>query len=115
MEEKTIFAKILEKSIPAKIVFENEDVLSFLDNDPQAPVHVLVIPKKKQTYISESPEHDAEQMGRLLQGVALTARTLELEESGYRVVINNGASANQTVFYLHAHILAGRTMHWPPG
>ncbi len=113
--QPTLFEKILNKEISADVVFENEYVLAFTDIQPQAPVHVLVIPKKKLAFISECPEHDATYMGHFLQGVALTARALKLEKDGYRVVINNGASAAQTVFYLHAHILAGRQLHWPPG
>lgn len=115
MEEDTIFDKIVRKEISADIIFENDYVMAMHDINPQAPTHVLVLPKKKLAFISDCPEHDTEEMGHFIQGIALTARALSLEDQGYRVVINNGAMANQTVFYLHAHILSGRRMDWPPG
>lgn len=115
MNEKTIFEKIISGEIPADIVYENEYVLAFKDLSPQAPVHVLVIPKKKIARIADALEMSAEDMGHFLHGITLTARTLNLEENGYRVVINNGTDAIQTVEYLHAHILGGRLLAWPPG
>ncbi len=116
MSEQTIFDKILSGMIPAEVVYEDEFVVAFKDVNPQAPVHVLVIPRKKLARVAEvdSALSDKE-AGGFLHGIAKTARALNLESRGYRVVMNNGRDAKQTVEYLHAHILAGRTMDWPPG
>ena len=115
MNADTIFDRILRKELPARIVHEDETVLAFHDAHPQAPVHVLVIPKKKVASLDRLEELSAEEAGRFLQAVAAVARKLELAESGYRVVINCGPDANQSVDYLHAHILGRRHMRWPPG
>lgn len=112
---ETIFDKILAKQIPANVVYEDERVLAFRDVNPQAPVHVLVIPKVKVARLQEMKDRDAAQVGAFLQGVAKVASELGLEKNGYRVVINNGRDGQQTVEYLHAHILGGRALHWPPG
>ncbi len=114
MSEKTIFDRILTREAPARVVHEDQDVLAFHDVNPQAPVHVLVIPKRRAVDMSELEQKGPEEMGRFFQGVARVARLLELE-GGYRVVVNNGAQARQSVAYLHAHILGGRRMGWPPG
>ena len=112
---KTIFEKILDRSVPADIVFENEYVLSFRDVNPQAPVHVLVIPKTPMQSIAEADNVPVNILGHFMQGIALTARTLFLEKEGYRVVFNTGKNALQTVPYIHAHIIGGRKCTWPPG
>lgn len=113
--EETIFDKIIAGDTEADIVFRNDDVIAFRDINPQAPVHVLVVPLTRMTSIAESTTHDAAVMGRLVHGIAATARELGLEENGYRVVFNTGRDALQTVPYIHAHILAGRKLGWPPG
>ena len=113
--EETIFDKIIAREVPADIVFENEDVLAFRDIEPQAPVHVLVIPKVRMRSLAESTDHTPEVIGRLMHGAALTARALGVEEGGYRAVLNTGKDALQTVAYLHVHLLAGRKLGWPPG
>ncbi len=116
MSIETIFDKILSGVISADVVYENEFVLAFKDANPQAPIHVLVIPKKRLSRVADIDNAlSCEEAGAFLHGIAKTARALNLESSGYRVVINNGKDAKQTVEYLHAHILAGRTMEWPPG
>ena len=115
MNADTIFDRILRKELPARIVHEDETVLAFHDAHPQAPVHVLVIPKKKVASLDGLGELSIEETGRFFLAVADVARRLGLAESGYRVVINSGRDANQTVDYLHAHILGGRHMRWPPG
>jgi len=115
MQADTVFDKILRRELPVRIVHEDGDVLAFHDARPQAPVHVLVIPKKKVASLDRLEELSAEEAGRFLQAVAAVARKLELAESGYRVVINCGPDANQSVDYLHAHILGRRHMRWPPG
>jgi histidine triad (HIT) family protein len=111
----TIFDRILRKEIPAAIVYEDERVLAFRDVNPQAPVHVLVIPKAKVAKFQELGGRDVAEVGRFFQGVADVARELRLDGPGYRIVLNNGKDGQQTVDYLHAHILGGRQMTWPPG
>jgi histidine triad (HIT) family protein len=115
MAEKTIFEKILAKEIPSESVYEDEDVYAFKDIEPQAPVHVLVIPKRKIERFQQLKSADAGETGTFFAKVAGVAEVLGLEEDGYRVVINNGKYGQQTVEYLHAHILGGRQMTWPPG
>ena len=110
----TIFGKIIRREIPADIVYEDDLALAFKDITPQAPVHILVIPKKPISQISEAKAEDQELLGHLL----LTARKVASEAglgNGYRLVINNGSDGGQTVFHLHIHILGGRPMEWPPG
>ena len=110
-----IFCKIVEGEIPAKKVYEDEDVLVFHDINPVAPVHVLIIPKKHLAKIAEITINDAELMGKLMLTARKVAEQLGVAESGFRLVINNGESANQTVFHLHIHLIGGRAMTWPPG
>lgn len=111
----TVFAKIIKREIPADIVYENDRCLAFRDVSPKAPTHILVIPKKPLVNISDCTIQDTELLGSLLLAVKDIAKELNLESSGYRVVINNGAEAGQSVFHLHLHILAGRPFSWPPG
>lgn len=113
--EETLFDKILKGEIPADVVYEDEHVLAFRDINPQAPVHVLVIPRTRIASLAESTTLPAEAVGNFIHGVTRTARALALEEGGYRVVFNTGADAQQTVAYVHAHILGGRKLSWPPG
>ena len=114
MESITIFEKIMAGEVPAEIIFENEHVIAFNDINPQAPIHVLVVPKKKIVSIAGAMDISAEDMGYFMQGVCLTARALQLDENGYRVVINHGRDGQQTVAYIHAHILGGKKLSWPP-
>jgi histidine triad (HIT) family protein len=110
----TIFMKIIRREIPARIVYEDEHCLAFHDVNPQAPIHVLVIPREPIPTLSDTrPEHEA-LLGRLLLTASRVAAQLNLTD-GYRLVINNGAAAGQTVFHLHLHLLAGRSFTWPPG
>lgn len=111
----TIFDKIIAKQIPAKIAFENDHVLAFHDIQPQAPVHVLVIPKKKIARFSDLARQDSRDTGEFFRHVAIVAAHLGLDADGYRVVVNCGRDGQQTVEYIHAHILGGRGMKWPPG
>jgi len=113
MSTDCIFCKIAKKEIPAKVVAENDQALAFVDLSPQAPTHVLVIPKKHISKVSEAGEADQ----ALLGSVLLLANQVALEHGiqDYRMVINNGESAGQTVFHLHLHLLAGRKFNWPPG
>lgn len=110
----TIFTKIIKREIPADIVYEDDVCLAFRDVNPQAPVHVLLIPKKPVASLNELSDEDAALCGHLLQTVPKVAGKLQLV-GGYRTVINTGPDGGQTVFHLHIHILGGRDLTWPPG
>lgn len=111
----TIFQRIATREVPARIVHETDEVLAFHDVNPQAPIHVLVVPKRVIPRVGEAQPGDAELLGRLLLAVGEVARQLGVRESGFRVVINHGRDAGETVPHLHLHVLAGRPLHWPPG
>ncbi|MBQ82700.1 MAG: histidine triad nucleotide-binding protein [Gammaproteobacteria bacterium] len=110
----SIFQKIIDKEIPAEILFEDDKCLVFKDINPIAPIHVLIIPKKPIEKISDSKKEDTELLGYLLLKAGDIARELGVEEA-FRLVVNNGAGAQQTVFHLHIHLIAGREFSWPPG
>ena len=107
---ETIFSKIIRKEIPADIVFEDEHVLAFRDISPQAPVHVLFVPKKPYATLNDVPPGEAELLGRLLLAAADFARREGFADSGYRVLMNVNRNGGQTVFHLHLHLLAGRAL-----
>ncbi|MDX1976139.1 MAG: histidine triad nucleotide-binding protein [Pseudanabaenaceae cyanobacterium bins.68] len=111
---ETIFSKIIERQIPADIVYEDDLCLAFRDIAPQAPVHILVIPKQPIAMIELAQPQDQALLGHLLLIAARVAQQQHLDH-GYRLVINNGADGGQTVFHLHLHILGGRSLQWPPG
>lgn len=115
MSEGTIFDKILAKELPADVVYEDDVVLAFKDISPVAPVHVLVLPKQRVSSIIAVKELDAEYLGRFLQAIPLVAKLCGVEEGGYRVVINHGQHGQETIDYLHAHIIGGKQLNWPPG
>jgi histidine triad (HIT) family protein len=115
MTAETVFDRIVKGELPARVVYEDSHVLSFHDANPQAPVHVLVIPKLRASGFDEMGERDPEEVGHFFRGIAATARSLGMSANGYRVVINSGRDGNQTVAYLHAHLLGGRRLGWPPG
>jgi histidine triad (HIT) family protein len=110
-----IFCRIIEKKIPSKIVYEDDLVTAFEDVNPQAPVHTLVVPKKHISEIHRMTENDKELVGHLFFTAKKIAADKGLDAKGYRMVINNGAGAGQTVFHLHVHLLSGRRFSWPPG
>ncbi|HEY0456730.1 MAG TPA: histidine triad nucleotide-binding protein [Verrucomicrobiae bacterium] len=112
---KTLFEKIISREIPAKIVFEDDLVLAFQDIKPAAPVHVLIVPKKAIPRLAEAAPADHQVLGHLLLKAAQVAETLGLKATGYRLVINNGRDAGESVPHLHCHILGGRNLAWPPG
>jgi len=112
---KTLFEKIIDREIPAEIVYEDDLVLAFRDIHPQAPVHVLVIPKRRIPRIAEASSDDHKIVGHLVLKAAEIASKLGVKETGYRLVINNGPNAGESVPHLHCHILGGRPMSWPPG
>nr|XP_034333167.1 uncharacterized HIT-like protein Synpcc7942_1390 [Crassostrea gigas] len=112
--EPTIFSKIVDKSIPADIIYEDEQCLAFRDVSPQAPVHFLVIPKSPIPGLSDAQDTDLQLLGHLLLTAKRVAEREDLS-NGYRLVINNGPDGAQSVYHLHIHILGGRQMSWPPG
>lgn len=114
MSEDTIFGKIIRREIPADIVYEDDICLAFRDITPQAPTHILVIPKKPIPKLSETQAEDKALLGHLLLTVSEIAKQEKLDD-GYRVVINTGEGGGQTVFHLHLHLLGGRDLEWPPG
>jgi histidine triad (HIT) family protein len=110
-----LFCRIVEKSIPAKIVHEDDRTLAFDDINPQAPVHTLVIPKKHVSAVQDFGDADRDLLAHLLIACTNVAKQKGLAESGYRIVTNTGRDAGQTVFHLHLHVLGGRHLRWPPG
>jgi histidine triad (HIT) family protein len=110
----TIFQKIIAREIPAKVVWEDEEAIAFHDVNPQAPVHVLIVPKKVIPRLAEASESDRAALGKLLLIAAEIAKKLDLT-GGYRVVINNGPDAGESVPHLHVHLLGKRSLGWPPG
>lgn len=111
----TLFGKIIRREIPADIVFEDEHVLGFRDIAPQAPMHVLFIPKRAMATLNDASGADAELLGRLVLAASSFAKAQGFAEQGYRVVINCNKDGGQTVFHVHLHLLAGRALSWPPG
>ncbi len=111
----TIFQRILAGEIPAKIVHEDNDILAFHDIAPQAPVHILIIPKRLIPRVGEAHDSDAELLGRLLLVARDIAKVQGLDQTGYRLIINNGRDGGEEVPHLHIHLLGGRRLSWPPG
>jgi histidine triad (HIT) family protein len=111
---KTIFQKIADREIPADIVYEDSEVVAFRDAHPQAPVHVLVVPRRAIPRVAEAVASDQALLGHLLLKAAEVARQLGLEQ-GYRLVLNNGPDGGESVPHLHCHLLGGRRLGWPPG
>ncbi len=111
----TIFEKIAAREIPARIVHETDEFLAFHDVNAQAPVHVLIVPKRAIVRIGETGADDAPLLGRMLAAAPQIAQDLGISASGYRIVINNGRDAGESVPHLHIHLLGGRPLHWPPG
>ena len=110
-----LFCKIIERQIPASIVYEDDRVLAFNDINPQAPTHVLVVPKQHIASLNDLTPDDDRIVGELARRAAAIAQERGIAASGYRVVFNTNHDAGQTVFHIHLHLLGGRSMHWPPG
>lgn len=110
----TLFSKIIAREIPADIVYEDEHCLAFRDINPQAPTHVLLIPKQEIPRLADAAAADQALLGHLLLAAGKVAQQLGVGDA-FRLVVNNGADAGQSVFHLHLHIIAGRPLHWPPG
>ena len=112
---KTIFQRIIDREIPAKLAHEDEHCVAIHDIHPQAPVHVLVIPKRPIARVGAATPDDQAVLGHLLLSAAAVARKIGLDASGYRLVVNNGRDGGETVPHLHVHLLGGRPLGWPPG
>ena len=112
---KTLFEKIVAREIPSDLVYEDDLVFAFRDIKPAAPVHVLIVPKKPIPRIAAAEPSDHQVLGHLLIKAAEVAKKVGLSDGGYRLVINNGPNAGESVPHLHCHILGGRVMSWPPG
>lgn len=115
MDSSCLFCRIAAREIPADIVRESEGVVAFRDVNPQAPTHILLIPKEHVTSVAELGDHHAGVLADIMQAAAQLARADGIADSGWRLVTNVGADAGQTVFHLHFHLLGGRAMDWPPG
>ncbi len=115
MENNCLFCRIIAGEIPAEVVYSDERSIALRDINPQAPTHVLVIPREHMESLDEATQKDEALLGHLLRVAARVANELGHSESGYRTVINTGAGAGQSVFHLHLHVLGGRALTWPPG
>jgi histidine triad (HIT) family protein len=115
MDSSCLFCRIAAREIPADVVRESEGVVAFRDVNPQAPTHILLIPKEHVTSVAELSDHHAEVLAEIMQAAAHLARADGIADSGWRLVTNVGPDAGQTVFHLHFHLLGGREMGWPPG
>lgn len=112
---ETIFSKIIRREIPADIVYEDDEVLAFRDLNPQAPLHVLFIPKRPIATLNDADVDDATLLGKLVLAAATYAKREGIADDGYRCVFNCNANGGQSVYHIHLHLLGGRAMHWPPG
>jgi histidine triad (HIT) family protein len=112
---ETVFARIIRREVPAQIEYEDDDVIAFRDINPQAPLHILVVPKKPIPTLNDATEEDVPLLGKLLWVARQLAQQHGVAERGYRLVINCNREAGQTVFHLHVHVLGGRPFGWPPG
>ena len=113
--QECLFCGIVGKTVPAKLVYEDAETVAFCDIHPQAPVHVILVPRRHLARISEAVPSDAPLIGQLVLAANTVARQLGLAEDGYRLVINCNAHGGQTVYHVHVHLLGGRPMRWPPG
>lgn len=114
-EQDCLFCRIVRREIPAQVVHETETVLAFRDIDPKAPLHVLVVPKRHIDSVNAVRDADAATLGELIVAAREIAAAEGVDGKGYRLVINTGAGAGQTVWHVHLHVLAGRALEWPPG
>ncbi|MCS7061540.1 MAG: histidine triad nucleotide-binding protein [Anaerolineae bacterium] len=115
MSTDTVFSRIVRGEVPARIVYQDEDVTAFHDISPVAPIHVLIVPNKALRTLNDAGPEDQALLGKLLLTAQQLAREMGFAEAGYRIVINCNAQGGQTVYHLHLHLLSGRRMTWPPG
>ena len=114
-KDNCLFCRIVKGEIPSKVVMDTMDILAFEDVNPQAPVHILIVPKRHIEKVSDLKDTDAEMAGKLLLAANQLARENGIQESGYRIIFNCNKDAGQAVFHLHLHLLGGRKFSWPPG
>ena len=110
-----LFCKIVNSEIPAEVVYENERILAFNDINPQAPVHILLIPKIHIATLNDLQQHDQKLLGELIYNASIVAKSLNIAEEGYRTGFNCNSAGGQTVYHIHLHLLGGRKFSWPPG
>ncbi|MGY8783122.1 MAG: histidine triad nucleotide-binding protein [Fidelibacterota bacterium] len=115
MKENCLFCKIIRGEIDSKIIFENQSVLAFNDINPQAPIHILIIPKVHISTLNDIQSSQIELVGEMVKVSTLIAKDLKIAKNGYRTIFNCNQDAGQTVFHIHLHLLGGRTLNWPPG
>ena len=112
---KTLFSKIIDREIPADIFYEDNEIISFKDINPQAPIHLLIVPKKVIPTLNDLANSDFELIGKMFKVAQKLAKENNLSESGFRTVFNCNEDGGQTVYHLHLHLIGGRQLHWPPG
>lgn len=115
MEEETVFSQIIEKKKPAEIIYEDEEVVAFKDINPQAPVHVLIVPRKPIPKLTDADDSDAAVLGKCVMVAKKIAKDFKLDDDGFRLLMNEGKNGGQTIYHLHFHLLGGRRLMWPPG
>ena len=115
MEEETIFSKIIDKKIPAEIIYEDKEIVAFKDINPQAPVHVLIVPRKPIPKLTDADESDTAILGKIVMIARQIAIDFGLDKDGFRLLLNEGKNGGQTIFHLHFHLMGGRRLMWPPG
>jgi histidine triad (HIT) family protein len=113
--EDCLFCKIVNKKIPSELIFEDERIVAFNDINPQAPIHILIIPKEHFASLNDVPEEKADILGHILARARQIAQNIGIQESGYRIVLNTERDSGQEVYHIHFHLLGGRRMTWPPG
>ena len=113
--DKTLFEKIIDREIPAEIVFEDDYVIAFNDIDPKAPIHILIVPKKVIRSINDISENDKDLIGKMFLVARNLAKEKGIDKSGFRTIFNTNDDGGQTVYHLHLHLIGGRQMNWPPG
>tara|TARA_B100000614_G_C14515941_1_gene480533 strand:- start:529 stop:870 length:342 start_codon:yes stop_codon:yes gene_type:complete len=111
----TIFQKIIKREIPADIVYEDKDIIAFNDINPQAPIHILIVPKKIIETLNDINENDEKLIGRMFTVAKFLAKKNNISETGYRTIFNCNDDGGQTVYHIHLHLLGGRALNWPPG
>ena len=111
----SLFTKIINREIPADIIYENDEIIAFNDINPQAPIHILIVPKKEISTINDIDEEDKVLIGKMFIVAKKIAKDLKIDESGYRTVFNCNEHGGQTVYHIHLHLLGGRQLSWPPG
>ncbi|MBN2425293.1 MAG: histidine triad nucleotide-binding protein [Calditrichaceae bacterium] len=115
MMEDCIFCQLVTKKIPGKIEYEDDDLMVFWDINPQAPVHLLIVPKKHIAKLSDFKNEDVHLLGKMMEAAKNCAQKLNLHEKGFRLVLNEGRDSGQSIFHIHLHMLSGRRLMWPPG